>query len=107
MSEESPNNVRLNYCSREDLMQLKGIGRNRADNIIQYRIAHGPFLTIEDLERVSGLTARIVDGIVGQLDWSFNGHYVAPPTILKADARHLYDIPNESVDLVVTSPPYW
>jgi competence ComEA-like helix-hairpin-helix protein len=107
MNKEALNSIRLNYCSSKDLIQLKGIGRKRAENIIQYRRKHGPFLTIEDLEHVPGLTPRVVETIIDQLDWSFNGHYVDPPKVLKADARHLHSISPGSVDLIVTSPPYW
>jgi competence ComEA-like helix-hairpin-helix protein len=107
MTEESSNNVKLNYCSSTDLMQFSGIGRKRADSIIQYRRKHGQFLTIEYLDQVPGLALRIVESIINQLDWSFNGHYVPLPKVLQADARHLHSIPTESVDLIVTSPPYW
>lgn len=99
--------IKLNYCSGSDLMQLEGIGRKRADSIIQYRQEYGPFLTLEDLERVPSLTKPIVESIIGQLDWSFNGHYITSPQVIKVDARHLRSIPKESVDLIVTSPPYW
>lgn len=66
-----------------------------------------PFFTIEELQEVSGITPRIVEGIIDQLDWSFNGHYVDPPRVLKADARRLVSIQSKSVDLIVTSSPYW
>jgi competence ComEA-like helix-hairpin-helix protein len=107
MIKESTESIRLNYCSIADLMQIKGIGRKRANNIVQYRRKHGPFLTIEDLEHVPRLSPRVVESIIDQLDWSFNGHYVPSPKVLKADAGHLHSISPESIDLIVTSPPYW
>lgn len=107
MAEEFSKSIKLNYCSSKELMHLKGIGRKRANNIVQYRRKHGPFLTIEDLEHVPKLTSRIVENIIDQVDWSFNGHYVDLPKILKGDARHLHSIPVGSVDLIITSPPYW
>ncbi len=107
MAEKSSKTIKLNYCSSKELIQLKGVGRKRATNIVQYRRKHGPFLTIEDLGHVSGLTPRIVENIIEQLDWSFNGHDVGPPKVLKANARHLDSISAKSVDLIVTSPPYW
>lgn len=86
---------------------MKGVGIKRANNIIQYRKKHGPFLTVEDLEQVSGISPQIIEEIIEHLDWSFNGHFLDPPKIIKADARNLQDIPRNSVDLLITSPPYW
>ena len=107
MHKESPEIVKLNYCSVADLLQLKGIGHQRAERIVQYRVKHGPFVTLEDLERVPGLTPSIIESITDKLDWSFNGHFIPLPKIIKADARHLTGIPSNSVDLIITSPPYW
>lgn len=107
MLKATPDIVKLNYCSAADLLQLKGIGHKRAKKIVQYRVKHGPFITIEDLERVPGITQGIVDNIVDKLDWSFNGHFIPPPKIIKADARQLSEIPSNSIDLIITSPPYW
>ncbi len=76
-------------------MQIEGIGSKRADSIIRHRQKHGPFLTLEDLERVPSLTKHIVESIVDHLDWSFNGHYITPPQIIQADARHLHSIPHK------------
>lgn len=100
--------VRLNYCSKADLIRLPNIGRARATQIVEYRRRHGPFLTIEDLERVPSLTPHVIDKILGYLDWSFNGYYIDPPDVIKSDARHLgSEIAHASIDLIITSPPYW
>lgn len=90
-----------------DLTILRGVGSKRASNIVQYRKQHGPFLTVEDLEQVSGISSQIIEEIIDQLDWSFNGYFVDPPKTMKADARRLRDVPHQSIDLIITSPPYW
>lgn len=103
----SPTRVRINYCTQKDLMKLSGIGRKRAHQIIRFREQFGYFLTVEDLARVPSLSPQLVDGLIDQLDWSFNGHYVPKPQIKQGDARNLSDIREASIDLIVTSPPYW
>jgi competence protein ComEA len=44
-----------NLASREDLETLPGIGPVMARRIIDYRRAHGPYKTIADLRKVSGI----------------------------------------------------
>lgn len=45
----------LNSVTPADLEALPGIGPALAQRIIDYRRAHGPFKTIDDLEQVSGI----------------------------------------------------
>ncbi|HEX4788668.1 MAG TPA: ComEA family DNA-binding protein [Actinospica sp.] len=46
--------VHLNSAAVEDLEQLPGIGPALAQRIVDYRTAHGPFHSVEDLRQVSG-----------------------------------------------------
>lgn len=46
--------VRLNSAGVEDLEQLPGIGPALAQRVVDYRTAHGPFASVEDLRQVSG-----------------------------------------------------
>ncbi len=50
--------VDVNSASRADLVQVPGIGPALADRILAYRQAHGPFPSIEALEKVRGLGPR-------------------------------------------------
>lgn len=47
--------VNINTASAEELDALEGIGESTAQKIIADREANGPFTTIEDLMRVSGI----------------------------------------------------
>lgn len=47
--------VNLNTASLEDLKTLPGIGDSKAQAILEDRMENGPFSSIEDLTRVSGI----------------------------------------------------
>lgn len=41
--------------------ELQGVGMSKAQAIVEYRKAHGPFKTFEDLTLVKGIGARTVE----------------------------------------------
>ncbi|WP_119678077.1 ComEA family DNA-binding protein [Indioceanicola profundi] len=45
--------VDLNHAGRDELMSVRGIGPGRADEIIAHRDRHGPFGSVEDLQRLN------------------------------------------------------
>ncbi|MCI0710557.1 MAG: helix-hairpin-helix domain-containing protein [Chloroflexi bacterium] len=51
----APRIVNINTATAEELETLPGIGETRANDIIAYREANGPFATVEDLLNVSGI----------------------------------------------------
>lgn len=55
--------INLNTADLYDLQRLPGIGEKRAQAILDDREENGPFQTVEELTRVSG----IGEGILGQL----------------------------------------
>jgi len=47
--------VNINTADETALTSLKGIGPTKAKAITQYRQEHGPFKTVDDLKKVSGI----------------------------------------------------
>ncbi|MCR9192711.1 MAG: helix-hairpin-helix domain-containing protein [Gammaproteobacteria bacterium] len=53
--------INLNHASLEELSHaIKGIGKKRAQAIVQYRQQHGNFKSLTDLEAVRGIGAKFV-----------------------------------------------
>lgn len=59
--------VDVNTAGLEELMALPGIGQIRAQAILDYREAHGPFRYPEDLIRVKGIGEGVLSGILSQI----------------------------------------
>ncbi len=53
--------VNINAATTEQLSTLRGIGQVRAEAIIKYRDAHGPFQSIEELKDVAGIGDKIIE----------------------------------------------
>jgi competence protein ComEA len=55
--------IDLNTASPAELEVLPGIGPRLAERIAADRAAHGPFTTVDELTRVSGVGEHLVDAI--------------------------------------------
>jgi len=53
--------VNINTASKEELMQLEGVGTVTAGKIVEYREAKGPFKAPEDLMNVKGIGPSILE----------------------------------------------
>ncbi|HEV8715279.1 MAG TPA: ComEA family DNA-binding protein [Candidatus Binatia bacterium] len=47
--------VNINTADQATLVSLKGVGKKRAQAIIEYREKNGPFKTVNDLTKVKGI----------------------------------------------------
>ena len=59
--------VNINLAGVEELMELPGIGRTRAEAIVQYRRENGPFRYVEDLIRVPGIGQGLLESILEKI----------------------------------------
>jgi comEA protein len=50
--------VNINTATRDELMELPGIGASMADRILQYRSDHGAFSLPEQLRKVKGIGTK-------------------------------------------------
>lgn len=57
---DSKTRVNINTASEAELMMLKGIGKNKAKAIVNYRQKNGQFKTADDLLNVKGIGKKLV-----------------------------------------------
>ena len=62
-AERGDKRLDLNKATLEELMELPGIGEVRAQSILDYRAAHGPFQQATELMNVSGIGEGIFAGL--------------------------------------------
>ncbi len=61
--------INVNTADAELLTELPGIGPARAEAIIEERDAHGPFESLEDLTRVSGIGEATANNLEEHIDF--------------------------------------
>ena len=59
--------VNINTATLEELQTIKGIGKKKAEAILQYRKEHGAFRTKEDLLQVKGIGKKALEVIESQV----------------------------------------
>lgn len=59
--------ININTAEFNELMDLKGIGEAKAQNIITYREENGKFETVEEIKEVSGIGEGIFEGLKGNI----------------------------------------
>jgi competence protein ComEA len=72
--------VNLNTATKDELVELPGIGPAKAQAIIDYRTANGPFKSVEQLKDVKGIGAKRFEKLKPDLT-------VAPPPAKAAAGR--------------------
>ncbi len=55
--------LNINSATVEELSKLPGIGETYARRIVEYRNEHGLFISISDLEKVSGIGKKRLESI--------------------------------------------
>jgi competence protein ComEA len=59
--EPSTRLININSANVEQLSELKGVGKAKAEAIIAYREAHGKFSSLEELAAVKGIGAATIE----------------------------------------------
>lgn len=57
--------IDINTADADTLMTLPGIGPAKAEAILAWREAHGPFSSLMDLEQVSGISSGMIESWEG------------------------------------------
>lgn len=60
---EANGRVNVNTATVEELCVLPGVGEKKAQAIVAYREENGPFSAVEELEAVSGIGPKIIEGL--------------------------------------------
>lgn len=66
-SDSKQGTVNINTATLEELQTIKGIGKKKAEAILQYRKEHGAFRTKEDLLQVKGIGKKALEAIESQV----------------------------------------
>lgn len=59
--------VNLNTATADQLTIIKGLGPKKAQAIVEYRKENGPFKTVDDLKKVSGISEKLFASIRPQV----------------------------------------
>jgi competence protein ComEA len=59
--------VNINTAPSEELQELPGIGPVLAERVVQYRQAHGPFTSVEQIKEVKGVGAVLFEKVKDRL----------------------------------------
>ena len=52
--------LNINTATAEQFMELKGIGKKKAEAILSWRTEHGGFKSVKELAEVNGISERFV-----------------------------------------------
>lgn len=55
--------ININTATKNELMELPGIGETYAERILIYRNDHGPFRSVDELENISGIGKKKLEKI--------------------------------------------
>lgn len=66
--------ININTATIDTLSQLEGIGKSKAKAIVDYRVVHGGFKSIDELGQVKGISKKIIDMNRAQIELASSAH---------------------------------
>ena len=69
VSNSKQGTININTATLEELQTIKGIGKKKAEAILQYRKEYGAFRTKEDLLQVKGIGKKALEAIESQVNF--------------------------------------
>lgn len=63
-NEQSPaETIDINTATVNEIItaKLPGIGKKRAEEIVEYRTQHGPFKSIDELKNINGINTKVIE----------------------------------------------
>ena len=69
VSNSKQGTININTATLEELQTIKGIGKKKAEAILQYRKEHGAFRKKEDLLQVKGIGKKALEAIESQVNF--------------------------------------
>lgn len=74
--------VNINAADATALQQINGIGPSKANAIVEYRKANGPFASVNDLAKVPGIGEKSLERLKPQITTG------APPKVASTKGKH-------------------
>ena len=62
-NKEEDHLININTCTLDELMEINGIGKTKAEAILEYRESNGDFNSIDDIKKVDGIGDALFEKI--------------------------------------------
>ena len=84
--------IDLNLASKDDLMEVYGVGEKLSDRILKYKEVLGGFVAMDQLHEVWGLQPEVIEKIQQKFNIG-NGHVIKKININQASIKELGQFP--------------
>ena len=77
--------VNVNTAQQSELQRVKGLDKQKAKAIIEFRAQNGAFDSLDDLEKIPGLSREVVARVAPEI--AFTGDPFVPPKAAPAKEK--------------------
>lgn len=78
-----PKKINLNTATSQELQRVPGLNQNLAQNIIDYRVANGPYGSVDDLSKIQGLDKQKIQTLQQSLMVKYNLNTVTAQELMR------------------------